>query len=57
MLNGGVPRWQVIRFSDSDLVFISDFASLRLAMAEEFECQGVAARPVVELCEAQALAS
>lgn len=56
MPNGGVPRWQVIRPADCDLVFISDFAGLRLAAAEEFESLGVAARPVVELSDAQAFA-
>lgn len=56
MPNGGVPRWLVIRPVDSDRVFITDFASLHLALAEEFESQGVAARPVVELSEAQAFA-
>jgi hypothetical protein len=56
MPNGGVPRWQVIRPDGSDFVFISDFAGLRLASAEEFERMGVAARPVVELSEAQAFA-
>ncbi len=56
MPNGGVPRWQVIRPVDTAFVFISDGASLRLAMADEFESQGVAARPVAELSEAQAFA-
>ena len=56
MPNGGVPRWQVIRPADSDLVLISEFAGLRLARSEDFENRGVAARPVVELTEAQAFA-
>jgi hypothetical protein len=56
MPNGGVPRWRVIRPVDSDLVFISDFAGLRLATAQEFESDGIAARSVVELSEAQAFA-
>jgi hypothetical protein len=46
----------VIRPADSDLVLISEFAGLRLARAEDFASQGVAARPLLELTEAQAFA-
>ena len=56
MPNGGVPRLQVIWPADSDLVLISDFASLRIAKSEDYEDRGVASRPVLELTEAQAFA-
>lgn len=56
MPNGGVPRWQAIRPHESPLVLVSDFASVSLVTAEEFKDQGAAARPVVELSEAQAFA-